>query len=507
VKARGLGVVGAAQIVEAPTKGGYDLEVRLPWNLFPPAARARSGLRGALRYYNAGPGGISGVISTAEKGPAASLPALPIAPEQSLAAGLLKDRGIIAPPSHDVHADVSGDAMKERVLLYDRYLVVLGPHFRGGTEYQFNDLGVDPASGELPMFEVRDATGDGKADVIVRKRVGKGAWREILQVLAFDAAGNLSPVFEHETGISSSIGTIQNEVQLAAGARGVRIQISAGTASGYTAGNYREPTETARDPLLLPWGMVRSQTYEWDGKAFRKTAEQKKEPGPGAGSGAPSAPAGPPPPRPPTSEELLDQVFALYKTERKIAPNLTPRFDFVTNVAEDERPERIVSYDRDIVVFGKGFKQGRGYVYLTLSQFADARDIADMTARDLNGDGLADLVVRGVQRTKAPEDLGTGELEREVMFLYAVSPQGISRLFALENAIVLGTKRMQALVAFVAGSPGLEIEVRPGRAIGWTRASWPYKQDTEAVSGIEPLVLPWTAQPVRYRFADGKYAR
>jgi hypothetical protein len=93
------------------------------------------------------------------------------------------------------------------------------------------------------------------------------------------------------------------------------------------------------------------------------------------------------------------------------------------------------------------------------------------------------------------------------MFLYAVSPQGISRLFALENAIVLGTKRMQALVAFVAGSPGLEIEVRPGRAIGWTRASWPYKQDTEAVSGIEPLVLPWTAQPVRYRFADGKYAR
>ena len=35
--------------------------------------------------------------------------------------------------------------MKERVLVYDRYLVVLGSNFRKGTEYYFQDVGVDRA--------------------------------------------------------------------------------------------------------------------------------------------------------------------------------------------------------------------------------------------------------------------------------------------------------------------------------------------------------------------------
>ena len=62
--------------------------------------------------------------------------------------------------------------MIERVLVYDRYLVVLGPHFRDGNEYYFADLGVDVSAGQLPMFEVRDVNGDGKADIVLRKRFG-----------------------------------------------------------------------------------------------------------------------------------------------------------------------------------------------------------------------------------------------------------------------------------------------------------------------------------------------
>ena len=37
--------------------------------------------------------------------------------------------------------------MLERVVVYDRYVAVLGPHFRDGREYFFADLGVDPARG------------------------------------------------------------------------------------------------------------------------------------------------------------------------------------------------------------------------------------------------------------------------------------------------------------------------------------------------------------------------
>jgi hypothetical protein len=502
VKARGLGVVATAQIVEMKTRDGYDFEVKLPWNLFPPAQRVRTGIRGAMLYYNATGSSISGVIGTVDKtSPAASLPWMPTAPEQSLKAGLLHSKGISAPPIFDIKADVAGDAMKETVAVYDRFLVVLGPKYRNGTEYFYTDLDVDVSAGNLPMFEVKDVTGDGKAEILLRKRVGRGGgWRELFAVLGFDKNGNPKSVFEHESGISSSIGTIQNDVRVS----GRSITISLGQANGYNSANYREPTDPDREPMLLPWGDTKSKTYEWNGKEFKQTAQEKKTPGDGA---APVGPPAPMAPRPPTADELLDKVFELYKSERKIGAGVAPRFDFVTNVAEDEQPERILAHDRDIVVFGKGFKQGRGYVFITLSAFAQASDIIDMTARDMTGDGHADIIVRGVQKTAAPEELGEGELVREVVFIYTVSPEGITRVFAAESALSLGAKRMQGTVSFLAGRPGLDIEVRPGRAVGWDRSNWPYKQDTEAVSGLEPLLLPWTAQPVRYRFIGDRYSR
>ncbi len=509
IKAKGLGVVSSGQIVEAPTHDGYDFEARIAWSLFPAAARIRSGIRGVMQYHNSNGSGIAGIIATADKiSPASSMPLLPTAPEQSLAAGLLQDRGLTAPPTRDMQADVSGDAMKERVMLFDRYLVVLGPHFHEGSGYFWNDLGVDVGAGRLPMFEVRDMTGDGKAEIVLRRRVDIGnGWRELTQVLGFDSGGQLQSLFEHETGLSGSAGTIQNDVHIEPSARGGAIRITFGSATGYNATNYHEPTETAHESLLLPWGTVRSQRWEFDGRAFKKAQEDKKQAGDTSGGTAPASVPAPPPPRPPTSDELLDQVFALYKKERAIGPGTTPRFDFVTNVAEDQQTERIVAHERDIVVFGKGFKQGRGYVYLTMPQFSDPKDILDVTARDLSGDGLADIIVRGVQRTKAPEDLGAGELQREVFFVYSVSTEGIKRIFAAETALALGDKRMQGSVAFLAGSPGLQIELRPGRAVGWEKSNWPYKQDSESVSGVEPLILPWTKQPARYRFSGDKYSR
>ncbi|MBI5536548.1 MAG: hypothetical protein HY898_27750 [Deltaproteobacteria bacterium] len=502
VKARGLGVVSTATLVEMKTSDGYDFEVKVPWNLFPPAARVRTGIRGAMLYYNATGGSISGVIGTVDKtSPAASLPWMPTACEQSLKNGLLRDRGITTPPQFDFKADVAGDAMKESVLVYDRYLVVLGPHYRNGTEYFYSDLEADASAGMVPMFDVKEVTNDGKAEIVMRKRVNVGAgWRELFAVLGFDAQGSPKSIFEHETGLSSSVGTIQNDVRV----NGRSIVFSLGTATGYNSGNYHEPTDTDRAPMLLPWGAIKSQTYEWSGKEFKLIATEKKAAGDNA---TPSGPPAPPAPRPPSQEELLDQVFNLYKSERKIPAGIAPRFDFVTNVAEDERTERVLAHDRDIVVFGKGFKEGRGYVYVTLTAFQEAKDIIDMTARDMTGDGLADIIVRGVQTTKAPEEMGAGDLVREVLFIYTVSPQGIARVFAAETALSLGDKRMQGIIAFLAGKSGLDIEIRPGRSVGWDRSTWPYKQDTESVSGLEPLLLPWTTQPVRYRFGGDRYSR
>ncbi len=71
------------------------------------------------------------------------------------------------------------------------------------------------------------------------------------------------------------------------------------------------------------------------------------------------------------------------------------------HVSGDGRPERVVLIGRDVVVLGPGFKEGLAYAYVTLSQFADARDISDLSARDVSGDGAADLVVRGVRHGRA----------------------------------------------------------------------------------------------------------
>ncbi len=501
VRAVGLGVVKGAEIVEAPSRGGYTFEAKIPWSLFPPAAHTRVGIRGTLRYYDGNGRAVSGVVGASPAGRAAEMPLLLIAPEQSLAGGLLKQRGLLT-PSVDVVADVAGDAMKERVLLYDSYMVVLGPRFRKGTEYFWADLGADPKSGQMPLFEVRDMTGNGKAEVVVRKRVSiGGGWREMLQVLSF-RGDTPEPIFEHETGIGSSVGTIENAVSIVSSGRGHAIEVALGTDRGYDAGNYAEPTETAREPLLLPWGTVQSRKFVWDGTKFVKQSEQTKEPG-----SMPVRPPSPPAPRPPTSDELLDQVFALYKKDRKIPAEASPTFDFVTNVAADDQLERIICFGQDLVVFGKGFREGRGYVSMNMPQFASPKDIHHVSAHDLTGDGHAEIIVRGSQRAQAPEDLGEGELVREVLFVYSANETSIARVFAAETAVVMGNRRVHSLLAFVPGRSGLDIEIRPGRAVGWTRSTWPYRQDTEAVSGLEPIVLPWTPKPVRFRFADGRYGR
>ncbi|PIE05788.1 MAG: hypothetical protein CSA75_02950, partial [Sorangium cellulosum] len=49
VRAAGSAVSGA-ELVEAPSHGGYRFEAKIPWNLFPPAATNRTKVRGVLRY-------------------------------------------------------------------------------------------------------------------------------------------------------------------------------------------------------------------------------------------------------------------------------------------------------------------------------------------------------------------------------------------------------------------------------------------------------------------------
>src|SRR5690606_26305376 len=156
---------------------------------------------------------------------------------------------------------------------------------------------------------------------------------------------------------------------------------------------------------LLPWQSVKSRTFAWSGAGLAATQEKSWEPKMSAPSAVHASAPGveaPPAPRPPSSDEMLERVYALYKSDRKINRQKKPSFDFVTDVVEDEQMERVIIHDRDLVVFGKGFMKGQSYTYLTIG-VKDSNDILSVTSRDLVGDGKAEIIVHAVLNAEASE--------------------------------------------------------------------------------------------------------
>jgi hypothetical protein len=488
--------ISGAKVVEAPRAGGWTLEASVPWSAFPTARQVRVGMRGAIFVHDVDSGSSDkNVIGTAPSAAYASLPSLNTESEQSLHDGLLKEKGLRGAPRFNLLADVAGDAMKERVLVYDRYLVVLGSSFRKGSEYYFSDVGVDAAN--LLACEVRDVTGDGQSEILLRKRLVSGSKsRELFQVLSFGSSETPTTIFQHEVGIATDVGSLSNDVSYLPDGSRTAIKITPGAARGFNAGNYREPTETSYDPVLLPWGPIASQLYKMSGGAFARASEERQAP---TAAPAPAEAALPRAPPPPSPSELMEKVYDLYKRERGVSGR--PRFDLATDVAGDAQAERVLLHDRDIVIFGKGFKNGSGYTYLTLQQFAAPTDILEMTARDVTGEGKAEILVKGVLHAAGP---GGGTVDREVLLVFQVQSDQIKRVFAAEVGRAMGKRRVSSAVRF----PGGGIELAPGTAVEWTAATYPFQQDAGQTGGLEPLLLPWSGiAPQRYRWSGGGFRK
>lgn len=500
-KLKGGSPISHARVVEAPKAGGWTMEARVPWSALPTARTLRVGMRGAIFVHDVDSGSsVKNIAGTAPSPSYASLPALNTEAEQALYEGLLKQKGIHGAPRFNLIADVAGDSMQERVLVYERYLVVLGPTFRKGSEYYYGDTGVDASN--LLSCEVRDLTGDGQSEIVFRKRVGYGSkTREMIQILSFGTRESPTAIFQHEIGVTTDVGSVSNEVSFVPEGSRSTIRIGAGTARGFHAGNYNEPTTVSYSPVLLPWGTVAAETYKLSGNTFVKSSEERQAatPAPAAAAPPPSESSLPKPPPPPSATELMERVYDLYKRDRGVSGR--PRHQFAIDVVGDGSAERVLLHDRDVVVFGKGYKGGSGYAYLTLQQFSSPSDILEMSARDVTGDGKAEILVRGVLHAKGP---GGDRVEREALLVFQVANEGIRRIFAAEIARAIGRKRVQGVVRF----PGRGIELAPGHAVEWTASTYPFTQDRGAVGGLEPLLLPWGgAKAVRYRWTGSGFSK
>ncbi|MRG91592.1 hypothetical protein GF068_06600 [Polyangium spumosum] len=501
--------IAGAKVIEAPRAGGWTLEASIPWSAFPPATTTRVGLRGAIHVHDADTSStVEAALGTAPSTKYESLPPVSIESEQALAEGLLKQKSVRGAPKFNLIADVAGDALKERVLVWDRYLIVLGPTFRKGTEYYWNDLDVDVRGGMLPSFEARDVTGDGQAELVLRKRLGTPKkYREYLQVLQFGKSDVPTTLLQHEIAIVTEKGAVENEVRFDSDGAKVAITVLAGKAKEFHAGNYHEPRESSMNPALLPWETTASRTYKWNGKAFTKAAEASQAATPPPAPKAAGETLKPEAPKGPSASELLEQVHALYKRERGVTGK--PRFNVSADVSGDKQVESILLHDRDLVIFGKGFKGGAGYSYLSLSQFTKGTDITEVSAMDLTGDGKAEIIVQGTLHANASPEAGGGTVDRDVLLVYRLEGEGVKRVFAAEIGRAIGKKKVSGAYRFVKAGKGVEIELASGKATTWTAATYPFTQDTSATAGgIEPLLLPWSnLGPIRYRWSGSAFAR
>jgi hypothetical protein len=120
-------------------------------------------------------------------------------------------------------------------------------------------------------------------------------------------------------------------------------------------------------------------------------------------------------------------------------------------------------------------------------------------------------VVRGVVRAEAPRAMKTLHgmvVERDVLLVYAVTAQGIARVFGAETGRAVGTRRITGALMFIPSGRGMDIELRPGRAVGFTEKSYPFGQDRTASGGLEPLLLPWGGEPpARYHWNGAAFVR
>ncbi len=503
--------VPGARAVEAQDAAGegYTLEAELPWAAFPEAALAGVGLGATARYEDHDlDGRLVRAVSTAATRAGAALPALRTPAERALLEALRAEARPLSPDAEAL-GQLAGTLRLERVVAHGEKLAVVGPDVLDGRGYAFATL-----RGRAERLELRDLTGDGLAEVLVWQLASQAKdERRVFAVLRLDADDRFSVLFEHELGVTRGSASLLNGVEVP---KDGALVLTAGTARGFGADAPPPREDDGLPPALVPW-RERKRVFAWNGASFAlRSAEDV--PAPPAVSNEASATRSPTTTgrsaplesavsSPKRDEAALGELLAAYlRATGPASPRVTQ--DLSANASGSAALERIVLLGPRLLVFGTDLRGAAGYAYVDLP-VATPSEIGAIEARDVTGDGRAELLVRLKQRLPLDAN-GASVAEREVSLLYQVHEGALRRLFAGETRRGLGDSHVETTLLFRETKEGRVLEVASRPAAGWTRESYPFASPpaTAAQGGsIEPLLLPWVPARRRvYRFDGTRFA-
>jgi hypothetical protein len=153
-------------------------------------------------------------------------------------------------PSFDRTGNVAGSPAAERVLVFGRELVVVGPEYQSGTGWFRYQLPCQPA--DLMDLQLADLTGEGRQELIFRIRQTIGdVRREVLLVHMFTPT-EFPAILTREVARERGTDRIENQVITTGG----HLEIRPGTARGWSASTWPfsdSPPTDGVEPPLLPW--------------------------------------------------------------------------------------------------------------------------------------------------------------------------------------------------------------------------------------------------------------
>ena len=509
----GRGVVVGAQVVEAPLPDrlGLTLEARIPWSAIPEVRAHLDTLRARIAWSDADAPRRRAVESVIATGPGdgAHPDALPLvlganAPPapSALLDQFRAENAVTAPARLDRSVDLAGDARPERVVVYPGFVVALGPGVAQGTAYAFIRL---PArtSDDLLDVTVRDITGDGKSEVLLRQRAGTvgGFSRELLTVYRVDEGGNFQQVFVHEVGRAQGANRLSDRVSY----EPAGLRLEAGGPVGFTAATWPAATEAGVEAPLTPWSTDRARVFTWSAAAhaFSLARSERNAPLAAAVNTTTGNIASPPVGPTPLAADL-DGVLRIFRQRESVPEGTAPTHRATGDVGEDATAEEVLIFGRTLVVVGPRFYGGRSYYSVALP-LAEGDAVIDLRLVDITGDGKNEAVLRVRRNVGAQVQGAAVTSQREMLLAYAVTGERRGRVFAAEVARRVGDCAVVNELRSVGA--GNAVTIRSGAAQGWSATTYPFHD--VAPQGYFPLLLPWDSaqQQVTYRWNGSVFER